>query len=630
MKHILRKTFLVLAAGIMSSAAWADVLPTPVYFNNFETAVSGSDGIEIVGNGVFESDADARFGRIFHNDPGTTPAKKFRTNFLKLPTTLLSSSGANTSKKLTVGFWVNKKNAVDFYNSPIFTAYNAAPTGEGNKSNTWPMMAMETRGILLSNNYGIFNSENSDNVNGTNTLSTAWLDDGNWHYYTCVITETTCVIYCDGRILNSFLVDNSDDHNLSHIFGNLNNLTYVCLGGNQAWDWSGSLDIDPAFGFDDFAVYDAALTQAQINEIINNKLVKGARIGKVDCSTVYLSESSNKIVLRPGESAKFRFVNYIKNTGASNNEAWHLIVADPDNTNKIVIRADWWDDLNGTEVAEHQRGFSSDAGNYWDNVPSKMNWATVDMEVSFTADKKFVMTSTTTPVVGDSWTYNYTSDNANNIDLTGFSSLKVALSVNLSWIDILSNTITTTIGDTGWGTFANGNNLDFSAVEGLKAYIVTGHTGTAINKSQVLSAPASTGLLLKGSAGTAYTIPIVASSSTDVTSNCLKAGTGASVAYDVSYDKYVLVNDGGAKFKKIGSSKSPTVATNRAYLQFTAGSLSRDILDIDGGDATGINMVNGEGLKINGSEVYYNLQGQRVLYPTKGLFIVNGKKVIIK
>ena len=41
-------------------------------------------------------------------------------------------------------------------------------------------------------------------------------------------------------------------------------------------------------------------------------------------------------------------------------------------------------------------------------------------------------------------------------------------------------------------------------------------------------------------------------------------------------------------------------------------------------------MVNGEGLKINGSEVYYNLQGQRVLYPTKGLYIVNGKKVIIK
>ena len=624
MKQILRKTLLVLVAGVMSTAAWADDdLPAPVYFNDFETAVSGSDGIEIVGNGKFVDEGDARFGRIFHNDP--TLEKEKRTNYLLMPASVLTHSG--TTKEMTIGFWVNAKNAADFWGSPIFTAYeNSSKAGS---TESWPMFAAWAGGTIQSNCWGWCNFEDAQNDNLTNSFDTFWMDDHRWHYYTITLTTTTAVVYIDGAVKNSWTVSGGDGQNIEGVFngGAANALAYVCLGGNQPWNQN---QYDPAFGFDDFVVYDKALIPAQINEIINNKLVKGARIGKVDCSTVYLSESSNKIVLRPGESAKFRFVNYIKNTGASNNEAWHLIVADPDNNNKIVIRADWWDDLNGTEVAEHQRGFSSDAGNYWDNVPSKMNWATVDMEVSFTADKKFVMTSTTTPVVGDSWTYNYTSDNANNIDLTGFSSLKVALSVNLSWIDILSNTITTTIGDTGWGTFANGNNLDFSAVEGLKAYIVTGHTGTAINKSQVLSAPASTGLLLEGSAGTAYTIPIVASSSTDVTSNCLKAGTGASVAYDVSYDKYVLVNDGGAKFKKIGSSKSPTVATNRAYLQFTAGSLSRDILDIDGGDATGINMVNGEGLKINGSEVYYNLQGQRVLYPTKGLYIVNGKKVIIK
>ena len=70
MKQILRKTLLVLVAGVMSTAAWADDdLPAPVYFNDFETAVSGSDGIEIVGNGKFVDEGDARFGRIFHNDP---------------------------------------------------------------------------------------------------------------------------------------------------------------------------------------------------------------------------------------------------------------------------------------------------------------------------------------------------------------------------------------------------------------------------------------------------------------------------------------------------------------------------------------------------------------------------------
>ena len=42
---------------------------------------------------------------------------------------------------------------------------------------------------------------------------------------------------------------------------------------------------------------------------------------------------------------------------------------------------------------------------------------------------------------------------------------------------------------------------------------------------------------------------------------------------------------------------------------------------------TGIRTVQGSGLKVNG---YYNLAGQRVAQPTKGLYIVNGKTVVIK
>ena len=49
-----------------------------------------------------------------------------------------------------------------------------------------------------------------------------------------------------------------------------------------------------------------------------------------------------------------------------------------------------------------------------------------------------------------------------------------------------------------------------------------------------------------------------------------------------------------------------------------------------GGEATGINAVNGSEFMINGSDIY-NLAGQRVAQPTqKGLYIVNGKKVVIK
>ena len=186
----------------------------------------------------------------------------------------------------------------------------------------------------------------------------------------------------------------------------------------------------------------------------------------------------------------------------------------------------------------------------------------------------------------------------------------------------------------GWATFSSPYKLDFSGVSGLKAHAVTGNNGTAVTMADVNIAAANNGLLLENTAGagddpTFFNIPITTTGDAYSGDNFMVAGTGAAVSQDGSYDRYVLVNNSGtAVFKKIISNPA-TVAANRAYLEFSA-SLSRDILSIDGGDATGINMVNGEGLKINGSEVYYNLQGQRVLYPTKGLYIVNGKKVIIK
>ena len=45
-------------------------------------------------------------------------------------------------------------------------------------------------------------------------------------------------------------------------------MTHFCLGGNQAFGWN---DPDPAFAFDDFAVYNMALTSEEIAAIISAK-----------------------------------------------------------------------------------------------------------------------------------------------------------------------------------------------------------------------------------------------------------------------------------------------------------------------------------------------------------------------
>ncbi len=54
---------------------------------------------------------------------------------------------------------------------------------------------------------------------------------------------------------------------------------------------------------------------------------------------------------------------------------------------------------------------------------------------------------------------------------------------------------------------------------------------------------------------------------------------------------------------------------------------STDFISFDNGEATAIETVKANQIQ-NGE--YYNLAGQRVAQPTKGLYIVNGKKVIIK
>ena len=76
--------------------------------------------------------------------------------------------------------------------------------------------------------------------------------------------------------------------------------------------------------------------------------------------------------------------------------------------------------------------------------------------------------------------------------------------------------------------------------------------------------------------------------------------------------------------------KTPTVSTLkslRCYFEYPSGGNARSFTIDEEGGTTGINAVNGEGFMVNG---YYNLNGQRVAKPTKGLYIVNGKKVVIK
>lgn len=172
-------------------------------------------------------------------------------------------------------------------------------------------------------------------------------------------------------------------------------------------------------------------------------------------------------------------------------------------------------------------------------------------------------------------------------------------------------------------TYVTKNAVDFTGL-GLKAYVATAASATAVTLAEVTTVPAGTPLVLEGTASTTYNVPFVATSSAPA-SNLLVAGDGkTTIGGDGKYD-YVL-KDG--LFYHASSGKVPV---GKAYLHLEADpATSRGMeLSLDfGGGVTGISEI--EDVRSKKDDVYYDLNGRRVLYPTKGLYIMNGKKVIVK
>lgn len=184
-----------------------------------------------------------------------------------------------------------------------------------------------------------------------------------------------------------------------------------------------------------------------------------------------------------------------------------------------------------------------------------------------------------------------------------------------------------TISNTGWATFVSDKALNFQGSP-VKAYIVTDHKDYTLTMTQMTgTVPANTPLLLNAAKAGEYNIPIAASSSTNVDGNKLVAGNGGSVSEgSEEEERYVLVADGNkAVFRRIEST-SAIVPVGKAYLEFI-GETEAPFLYIGSGQTTGIESI--EAAKA-AKGVYYNMAGQRVAKPTKGLYIVNGKKVVVK
>ena len=163
--------------------------------------------------------------------------------------------------------------------------------------------------------------------------------------------------------------------------------------------------------------------------------------------------------------------------------------------------------------------------------------------------------------------------------------------------------------------------LDFSGVTGLEAYIATEVSGGSVLMTQVNNVPANTGLVIKktGSAAS-YDVPVLTGAAEDVTANKM-AGSAIETTAIAANAGYILSN---GVFQPSSGGDLPA---GKAYLNITY-SPTAPVLNLNfGDDTTGIKVIDNGQLTIDN---YYNLAGQRVTQPTKGLYIVNGKKVVIK
>ena len=180
-------------------------------------------------------------------------------------------------------------------------------------------------------------------------------------------------------------------------------------------------------------------------------------------------------------------------------------------------------------------------------------------------------------------------------------------------------TPTVSIGSAGYATLGYPAALDLTGIEAYTAAVSGDKVVLTSVKGKKI--PAGTGIILEGSGD--VTIPLTTDATDDITGNELLVSDGT-VKGDES-TIYVLANGtNGVGFYLL---KNGYVHKGKAYLQITPSASVRQFIGFGDNTTTGISQIeNGE---LNTEDAVFNLSGQRVAQPTKGLYVVNGKKVVI-
>ncbi len=198
-----------------------------------------------------------------------------------------------------------------------------------------------------------------------------------------------------------------------------------------------------------------------------------------------------------------------------------------------------------------------------------------------------------------------------------------------SYCTTIPATVSGTITEAGWNTFSSNYALDLSKISGGTAYVATESGENVTMTKTTAKVAAGEGLMIMGTPGETFTIDVTSEDTEDVDNLLVGLPNGGTVAAGKNNYVFAWKTTGDvsttAGFYYVNDAE-PTLGAGKAYLHTTGGGAAKLNIIIADNETDGINAVVNEQAR----EGVYDLQGRKVTNPTKGLYIVNGKKVVIK
>ena len=194
----------------------------------------------------------------------------------------------------------------------------------------------------------------------------------------------------------------------------------------------------------------------------------------------------------------------------------------------------------------------------------------------------------------------------------------VARNINFLLVEAKKPSVTVNTTEAGWGTVM----FPFAVAElpeGVKAYTCDAVEGSTLTLTEVDALEANKPYIVEG----AWNATLTGDAQGTALTNTVGLLTGVYADTQAPVASYVLQNQGGnVAFYLVEDGAQPTAGANHAYLTVASGVKAFFLGEVE----TAIQSLQaaGEGRAI------YNLSGQRVQKAQRGVYVVNGKKVVVK